>query len=1598
LSAAGSTDPENAALSYSWDLDGDGQFDDAFVAQTNVTYGAGAHVARVRVVDNQGLSDVASALVLVNESFPTATITSPNGSLTWKVGDLITFSGTATDPEDGPLPAASLDWSVIIHHCPSTCHTHPMQSFDNVAGGSFNAPDHEYPSHLELKLTATDSAGLQDTKSVLIYPQTVPLTFASNPSGQQLVLNSTGGVTPFTRTVIIGSNNSISAPSPQGGQQFSAWSDGGAPTHNITAGAAPTTYTATFVPLPTLASLVLGFGFDEGAGTMVGDASGRGNTGTITGATWTPSGKIGQALSFDGVDDSVSVPDSTSLDLSQTGTIGAWVRLTTVNRWNAVMAKGSTGIDALYNYAIDIAADNRPNCVVGNGTSFAMVAATTVLAAQQWYHLACTWDGSQLRFYVNGILNASATQTLTPAGNAAPLFVGQYGGGADQLAGVIDEVRIYSLPLSASDIQLVMNTSLVDSTPPVRSNGQPAGTLPVGTTQTTLSLSTNENATCRYGSVAGVAYGAMPNTFTTTGGTIHSTTLTGLTNGANYTRYVRCIDNGNNANPDDFTIAFAVGSTTDTTPPLRSNGQPTGTLPVGTTQTTLSLSTNENATCRYATVAGVAYSAMPSTFTTTGGTTHSTTLTGLTNGTSYTRYVRCIDSASNANPDDFTIAFAVANTAPATLALGFGLDEGSGTSVGDASGNANTGTITGAAWTTPGKYGSALSFDGVDDVVTVADSASLDRGQTGTIGAWVKLAAVNRWNAVMAKGSTDVDAQHNYAIDIAPDNRPNCIVANGTSFNMVVATIALTAQQWYHLACTWDGSQLRFFINGNLNASAAQTVTPVGNAAPLLVGQFGNGLDPLSGVIDEVRVYSTALTGPEIVSAMNTALVGGDSTPPTRSNGQPTGTLPIGTTQTTLSLTTNEAATCRYATTAGVAYAAMTNTFATTGGASHTTSVTGLTNGTSYTYYVRCVDGASNPNTNDFPISFAVAGDTTPPTRSNGQPTGTLPIGTTQTTLSLTTNEPATCRYATTPGVSYGAMANTFATTGGTSHSTPVAGLTSGTTYNFYARCADASNNANPNDFVINFAVAATGDVTPPLRSNGQPAGTLPAGTTQTTLSLSTNENATCRYATTAGVAYSAMPNTFTTTGGTTHSTTLTGLANGTSYVRYVRCVDSATNANPDDFSISFAVASTASATLSFGLALEEGAGTVVGDASGNGNSGTVLGATWTTPGQFGGALSFDGIDDLVSVPDSASLDRGQTGTIAAWVKLTTINRWNGVLAKGSNENDAQHNYAIDIGSNNLPNCVIGNGTTFNMVVATTALTAQQWKHLACTWDGSQLRLYISGILNASVAQTITPAANTAPLSVGQFGGGVDRLAGVIDEVRVYSAALSGPDIQTAMNVALVDAGPPVRSNGQPAGALPAGTTQATLTLTTSELATCRYATTAGVSYGAMTNTFATTGGKSHSTPVTGLTNNTSYTYYVRCVDASNNINPDDFPITFSVASGSQATLRINDVSVTEANNGTKNVTFTVTLSSASSQTVTVAYATANGSALAPGDYVSKTGTLTFNPGALSATFTVATVGDKTTEGNESFVVNLSNPTNAAIADGQGSCTIIDND
>jgi PKD repeat protein len=252
FTAVDSMDPEDGALTYSWDLDGDGAFDDATGVEAQRTYQQGVFRVRVRVTDEGGLTDVASQIIFVDQSPPEAVIEKPSSGATWRVGDVITFAGRGDDPDQpSGIPASSLSWEVRLHHCPSGCHVHAVQSFTGVAGGQFVAPDHEYPSHLELTLTVTDETHVQSTKSIVLQPQTVNLTLQSNPAGLPLTLNAATHSTPFTQAVIAGSVNTVSAAPEQtvGGlsYRFVGWSNGLPASHNLVA-SNPTVLVAHYAP------------------------------------------------------------------------------------------------------------------------------------------------------------------------------------------------------------------------------------------------------------------------------------------------------------------------------------------------------------------------------------------------------------------------------------------------------------------------------------------------------------------------------------------------------------------------------------------------------------------------------------------------------------------------------------------------------------------------------------------------------------------------------------------------------------------------------------------------------------------------------------------------------------------------------------------------------------------------------------------------------------------------------------------------------------------------------------------------------------------------------------------------------------------------------------------------------------------------------------------------------------------------------------------------------------------------------------------------------------------------------------------------------
>jgi pectate lyase len=214
-----------------------------------------------------------------------------------------------------------------------------------------------------------------------------------------------------------------------------------------------------------------------------------------------------------------------------------------------------------------------------------------------------------------------------------------------------------------------------------------------------------------------------------------------------------------------------------------------------------------------------------------------------------------------------------------------------------------------------------------------------------------------------------------------------------------------------------------------------------------------------------------------------------DVTPPVISNISPSGPLPFGTTSVVRSVTTDENATCKISIT-DIPYADMTTLFTNTGGVSHSTSSFSVTNGTSYTRYIRCIDGQGNANTTSAVMTFniqagpaAVLSNPLPARRQAYSPT---------VTLGVTTDVSATCRYSVTD-VPYSEMTGTFSSTGGTTHSNPGFAVTPNIGNTVYLKCSTTTGGyVNTTSAMANFSVAGLVDV--PAFPGAEGGGALSVG------------------------------------------------------------------------------------------------------------------------------------------------------------------------------------------------------------------------------------------------------------------------------------------------------------------------------------------------------------------------------------------------------------------------------------------------------------------------------------------------------------------------
>lgn len=246
FTGSASTDPDHGdSLSYAWDLDGDGAFDDSHKPNTHFTYNNPGRVeARLKVTDNHGLSTVSpSVIVSPGNTPPSPTIFVPARFVTkgWAVGNVVRFTVSVPDKEDpGHVVAApNVRWNLILHHCKTSTACHEHLIFQGFAGytGSFVAPAHEYPSYLELHVSATDSGGLTAERSLVLRPRKVTATFTTAPEGLRLVIAGKQVRAPYQLDMIAGATVSVIAPSSQRSRglryTFKSWSDGQPRSHTV---------------------------------------------------------------------------------------------------------------------------------------------------------------------------------------------------------------------------------------------------------------------------------------------------------------------------------------------------------------------------------------------------------------------------------------------------------------------------------------------------------------------------------------------------------------------------------------------------------------------------------------------------------------------------------------------------------------------------------------------------------------------------------------------------------------------------------------------------------------------------------------------------------------------------------------------------------------------------------------------------------------------------------------------------------------------------------------------------------------------------------------------------------------------------------------------------------------------------------------------------------------------------------------------------------------------------------------------------------------------------------------------------------------------
>jgi hypothetical protein len=667
--------------------------------------------------------------------------------------------------------------------------------------------------------------------------------------------------------------------------------------------------------------------FDEGTGTTAKDSTSSALTGTISGASWQTEDLCvsNKCLNFDGTDDYVDIGSPSSLNFNQQDfTIESWFLTRQSSDGNIFSKSNEAGGTRHYYFGVSsngfMSVEARDNGASG-GNVVCTITGTTDLRDNKWHHAVLSFDdtgsGTTCTLYVDGRQIGTNSTAFRIASDASQPYIGRIADG-QYFKGKIDQLKVYNYALSSSQALANYNARANDQSGAVLGayNQKALSDGLVGYWKMDESSWTNNCSTASVLDSSGNGFNATscPNTTGSTTPVAGKFGNAGSFDGSD--DYVLKAPSGAMAMANNITVSMWVkpGGQLNEANGFWSYGHDTaryidwfghdgsGRLQIkeagGTLEGTLTGTTILTTTNWYFVTATISQDQikiylngnleasgdlMDGTFSAFNfmniGTGENEGLTAFNGKIDEVRLYNRILSASEINQ--------LYNFAPGPSGY-WKLDESSGTSVYDSSGNALTGTATGTTPGSNGKYGKARTFtaDSTNNYVTFGDPTALQiTGSAVTLEAWIKTTDTNSAaEGIVTKWETSESGKAAYALmaDEYSSGQPRFYIFTSAS-TALTATTAVNDGRWHHLTGVYDGSNMLLYIDGVLNNSTAKTGNIASTSRSAMLGTLSSAVggsqanEGFPGNMDEVKIYNYARTQKQVIEDMNASHPAGGS-------------------------------------------------------------------------------------------------------------------------------------------------------------------------------------------------------------------------------------------------------------------------------------------------------------------------------------------------------------------------------------------------------------------------------------------------------------------------------------------------------------------------------------------------------------------------------------------------------------------------------------------------------------------------------------------------------------------------------------------------